>query len=624
MQASQDSATGKSGTRVSLACVQCRSRHLRCDAVDPICSRCSETGTACTYLKSRRGGRPRVRPLPGPDPTGSVPLPMSLPMSSTTVVTSLPMSEPLNHSPALVTPGTHDRSAVPSSDSSSSGTDDLRASATQDPLLDLYYHYFHHGHPCALPARFMASFTTQEVHSSIPGMSLLVAVMQFIGSLYSTKIASDPLEERVKMAMMEGEMTPSPFEVQALTLYAIASYWCHDDEAAKSVMGGASDKAIALGMNLQSFADANSGGNPILAESWRRTWWTLYLVDAHIASSTHAAIFRTSQRTVPATVDLPCEEDAYESGNIPIPHTVEDYDNREFMDDDVEFSSFAYLVGLLRSVDHICIGMSRESLEDVRAMAANHDAACNGWVNLLAKSKRKLFREDGKIDELLFGANMGVLIYTVDIHRQLSTLSYSPIESVSSCAPPPPPKRLTSVYARDAHIHTAKVLQAITKMTEMLTLPARTAQHTPFAICMTATTTIAHLAACKHVLRGDALLLARERIRVAMGTIEIFAEVWPRAKRVLKEVKTVARELLALGPGLQSRALDAQAGLLNAYIPEVPNQSPLLFTNYFPGPDLSAYTEFCNQTTGFGLGMTDTESNSSSDVVSFEIPVGTF
>lgn len=89
---------------------------------------------------------------------------------------------------------------------------------------------------------------------------------------------------------------------------------------------------------------------------------------------------------------------------------MEDYDNREFLDDDIEFSSFSYLIGLLRSVDRICIGMPRDSLEKVREMASNFDAVAIAWATLLSKSKRKLFREDGTIDELLFKGNMAIMM----------------------------------------------------------------------------------------------------------------------------------------------------------------------------------------------------------------------
>src|SRR2546421_10828823 len=43
------------GSRVTLACIPCRTRHLRCDAAPPICSRCRLENKPCSYAKSRRG-----------------------------------------------------------------------------------------------------------------------------------------------------------------------------------------------------------------------------------------------------------------------------------------------------------------------------------------------------------------------------------------------------------------------------------------------------------------------------------------------------------------------------------------------------------------------------------------
>lgn len=127
-------------------------------------------------------------------------------------------------------------------------------------------------------------------------------------------------------------------------------------------------------------------------------------------------------------------------------------------------------------------------------------------------------------------------------------MTWSPVEKISSCAPRPPLERLENIPYDEAYVHTAKILCAIEKMTNLLTLPTKMLLHTPFTICMVATITIAHLSACKFVLDGKELQIARERVRAAMGALETFSEVWPRAKKVVTEVKTIARELLHLAP----------------------------------------------------------------------------
>lgn len=47
-------ANNNNRVAVAVACVQCRSRHLKCDGATR-CSRCVAEGIACSYVKSRRG-----------------------------------------------------------------------------------------------------------------------------------------------------------------------------------------------------------------------------------------------------------------------------------------------------------------------------------------------------------------------------------------------------------------------------------------------------------------------------------------------------------------------------------------------------------------------------------------
>jgi Fungal specific transcription factor domain/Fungal Zn(2)-Cys(6) binuclear cluster domain len=301
--------------RVSSACVQCRGRHLRCDAELPICSRCSKDGTQCTYLKSRRGGRARSTALQSEiqESSSSQQTVQSGPVAS---VLPADLPEHLECVPAL----TSDRSQHSGSSSwSSPGAHEQislsQGTAARESLLDLYYNFFHVSQPCALPRHIMKL----KQHDEVPGIKLLVLVMQFIGSLYAPSVSSDQLEEELKAALTERQPYTTVYEVQALLLCAIAMYWCDHLQYADELLGVATSKALALGMNYREFAAENSQGDPVLAESCRRTWWQLYLTDAHIASSNHVTTFRTSQRNVTVTVDLPCEEDDYYSGVSALP-----------------------------------------------------------------------------------------------------------------------------------------------------------------------------------------------------------------------------------------------------------------------------------------------------------------
>lgn len=290
--------------RVSLACVQCRSRHLRCDAVTPICSRCVREKSECTYPKSRRGGRARAKR----DGTTTASDSTLIQSTSKAIPRTLPERESL---PSL----TPDHSGSSSTSASNLGADDYlgwfpesdSGPLTRVPLLELYYTYFHPAQPCALPLRFLRQVASEDS----PGIRLLVNVLQFIGSLYAPKVDSGPLEDLVKASLEEPRPKATGFEIQALVLYSIAVYWCDEIDRARDLLDEATRKATGIGMNFRAFAIEQSGGDPVLAESWRRTWWQLYSTDAHIASSNHVAHFGTSQRLIPCTVELPCEEDEY-------------------------------------------------------------------------------------------------------------------------------------------------------------------------------------------------------------------------------------------------------------------------------------------------------------------------
>ena len=180
-----------------------------------------------------------------------------------------------------------------------------------EQLLTFYYAFFHSAHPCVLP-----QMSLQRRSANNPAIfDPLLLVMQYIGSLFTSSIPSAPLEEKVLQALASSRENQAPatgYLVQAILLYSIAAYWCDDIERGLSLLVEAIDQATNLGMNLDQYASQHGEGDPILEESWRRTWWQVYITDAHIAGSTHTFPFRTSE--VKMTTALPCEEHCYESG----------------------------------------------------------------------------------------------------------------------------------------------------------------------------------------------------------------------------------------------------------------------------------------------------------------------
>ncbi|KAF2818720.1 putative C6 transcription factor, partial [Ophiobolus disseminans] len=535
--------------RVALACIQCRSRKVKCDATLPTCIRCSADGKTCDYQKSRRGGRPRR--------LATVPSQLAVERPSTSVE-----NESTEHWDDLSGVMTDRHSSSHQSSGSGSGgsstqsvVDTLESVSYLDSitlpgaflsqtqmvqLLTQYFTSFHVSHPCVLPRWSL----NMRLASDPIASETLLPVLLYIGSIYTYTVDSAPLAVTARQAIDTTRLTPglpSPFYVQALLLYAIAVYASNEPERGRELLDEAIRGALSLGMHRSGFASQHGQMDPVLEESWRRTWWSIYITDAHIAGSGHS--FPTQTGAAQITADLPCEELQYESGNIPPPASLRSYGVREFSD--IEFSSFAQLIGFTQGINRALATRRMGDIENAKITAQNADTAMTAWCSLLPASKRRILRDDGSVDELLFKANILMHTYIVDIHRQLSTLKYFPIETISKCVPPPPPESNNAIKD-EAHIHTAKVLFAANKLNGLLTLPTRFTEHTPFIICMITLTTIAELSACRYIFKEPKLSLEREKIRLNMGVLKMMGEVWLSGKREYDAVGKIAREILSI------------------------------------------------------------------------------
>lgn len=270
-------AQSRPANRSSAACAACRYKHHRCDGRRPACTRCVANSKECIYLPSRRRGNPNPR-----HPRFSSP-------------------EIVNEDPtqlSLQTIGDDNRN------------DGIVGNECPSPLLlNLYYDFFHAAHPCLLPRTYLDLLLTRDAALS------LLRVICYIGSLFSLSVSSEERRQDVQEALagIRARVRPiTGFDVQAVLLYSIAIYWSNEPEHGTALLDEAIEMAVELGMNRKDFATQHGDGNPVLEESWRRTWWLFYITDAHIAGSTHVFPFRTGN--IDKTVDLPCEEHEYESG----------------------------------------------------------------------------------------------------------------------------------------------------------------------------------------------------------------------------------------------------------------------------------------------------------------------
>ncbi|KAF4779887.1 C6 zinc finger protein [Colletotrichum scovillei] len=492
-------------SRSSLACLPCRSRHLKCDGKRPHCDRCAAAVKDCQYAPSRRGGLDRAALA---ERRKRLAVAHSVGNSSSESPTSLPSQQ--------------------STDSQIFGQDSL------------------------------AELNLELNPNWIERLRPLISTMHLVGHIYATRKWSSELQDDVESRLSEPAPN-DPVIAQCRLLYSVALFWYSHKSEAKHQMDLAVRLALDLQMFQKEFAATHGAESPVLMECWRRTWWMLYIIDAYYAGTLGTMNFAVVD--VDSSVELPCTESEYESGDIPEPQTLEDFDLREFASEDTSYSSFAYLIGAVRCAA-LAISTTPKLVarEDSMRMIEEADSIIDGWSLLLPEDRRHVMSKTGEIDELMFQAHLLVNVATIGLHRPLSDLRFNPVEDISSCAREPPQENPETELV---NVHTVRVLRAVQAQVRLLTLPTERFHHTPFTTCMISEGTLALLSACSFLLKGKELAVARDQIRMTIGCLKTLGQVWPRTAKNVREIQTIAQHVLRLKPRLNGeRAATDTAGSL--------------------------------------------------------------
>ncbi len=178
-----------------------------------------------------------------------------------------------------------------------------------DRCFDAFYQFFFDGHPFVLPKDIMVSL----IKDSSVNISHLLAAMQYVGSLYIDAGPSRAmfLDEALRLVYLP-TCPKDGYQVQAMIMLIIGLDGSCEQERARQVLADCERIAVDIGLNQRVYASANGRGNPIIEESWRRTWWDLFVVDGMVAGVHRMTNFLLYD--VPTDVALPCEEEQYQKG----------------------------------------------------------------------------------------------------------------------------------------------------------------------------------------------------------------------------------------------------------------------------------------------------------------------
>lgn len=297
--------TSSKVTRSSLACLACRSRHVKCDGKQPCCSRCASTARECNYTRSRRGGLDRAalaerrkrfaaEASPSPRRPADPPQGENAPRSD---MADIPSGSLL---------GGNSTTSFGTSPPSSINLE--AASIDGDALIDAYYKHFHKLHPFILPQKHLNRLYQDP--SGQPSFRPLIAILRFVGHIVGSREWSIPLKVYAETCFSQA--SEDPVMVQCRLLFSMMLFWYGHTADSKREMDAAVQLAVHLGMAHREFAANHAADDLVLQESWRRTWWTLCVADVYYAGTLGTTKFVAVN--VETSVDLPCEEWEYEHG----------------------------------------------------------------------------------------------------------------------------------------------------------------------------------------------------------------------------------------------------------------------------------------------------------------------
>jgi len=284
-------------------------------------------------------------------------------------------------------------------------------------LLEVYYLHFHAAHPILLPFRHQ----TRQLISNYP--QYLTAVMQCIGSQYESMVLTEGYHNAVSH-MLASQPKREGYLVQAMLIFSVTLHAQDWKQQARQMLSSAMELALDLGMNRRNFASDNGMGSPFLEESWRRTWWELYVLDGILAALHQQGSFKL--HGVENDVLLPCEDSDYSTGDVcsdnvraridvwlaktfsksvPKTYTMDQIRDRAFSSQDIVYSSFSYRVEAVRILGTI-LKLDRSTYARDSNEAEAIEASLNSWLLCLPRAKREVLSYGGKVDEMLFQAHM--------------------------------------------------------------------------------------------------------------------------------------------------------------------------------------------------------------------------
>ncbi|CAG8195725.1 unnamed protein product [Penicillium olsonii] len=499
----------------TVACLNCRDKHLKCDGNPEGCDRCRVLSLFCHFVPSRRGRRGQPSQLAGLD---SCPIPV-VDESPFFDSSSLPLEISGVLSPEYI-PGPPQRPFR------------LRIH-----LIKAFYEYFHSAHPIFPPYDLWIS-------SSPP--QYLVDIVELIGLHHASPGQVTEFPNDIWIATGQAELALE--KVQSYLFLCILFHGRNVPDLAKKCIGLAIECSFGLGLHFKEVSDAVEIQNPARAESMRRTLWEVFVVDTLLATMQVGGTLQFNMET--PDVPLPSRDESFTDGHSGLSQiSAKDLDFSELFDDGC-MSPLAYRVEatlLLRQCLFACENHAGE--DDMERLDTRISAWFHRWPNV----NGSILQMNGKVDQIDFQSAMIMQCASIHLHFPRSLLVLLlPTTGEIFCSRPPP----ISSPSSNTQTHTAKIVNAASELSKLASLSTSVRGHTPFFACSLVLSSIVQVAALA-VPTGQPIAKQRSFVVLNLGVLKSMSQVWNIASISFAKLRAIVREVRAASTEAGGQIVDS-------------------------------------------------------------------
>ncbi|KAJ4012143.1 hypothetical protein NW766_007444 [Fusarium irregulare] len=392
--------------------------------------------------------------------------------------------------------------------------------------IDYFYNYFHAGHPIVPPRETFISLAHETT------LEPLAAVMRWVGSLY---IPACPhrgqLFQEAHKSVYRIDRRKDGFLVQALLLLLIGLDGQGLHEKSREILSEVEQIAIEIGLNTRSFASIHGRGMPVIEESWRRTWWELFIIDGLIAGihkKTNFLLFDFA-----SDVALPCEEYQYLLEDIPQPMYFEDMDASGFYGLNHEFSSFTYRIKAAQILGKLL--RNRSAIGPIDENLGHIETLLTDWRRSLPKSKKDGLYQSGQLDEMMFQGYMIAHTASILLHQPHSQFNLS----LSQLVDPNTSHDSTATL----NAHSKYTIYSAAEISKLLTHRVSLLSHTHFLNYVVRMSSTVHLTQWALPFASNDPDNLRRFIRLNNTLLTRMSPIWSIADLEGRSVKSMAQDI---------------------------------------------------------------------------------